>query len=1352
MKTLKRSLSASSLLSTTSATEVSGAIAAPSVTTTSSSNNSPIASNATIPFAGNINITLPSSIMSTLDTLAAASNGGGAVNSDCINMNSLSSLLMDSMPNDNSKKRRKQSTPIRISETIKAGLTMANQAAALALIEAANGQNDADRKAAEEIDLASADGDDGVSSSSPHPPTATQQLQLQLLQLQQQQHQASSIPRIYLQSLSQLQEKNALPLMNFKLDERVDGAQKENGQNDGGIKKLMSENQEQLLKSFANNLSCDQCGLKLDTEIQLGLHILQEHAPKNLASTKMARDQKSAEDEIPKIFVKKEMGGTSTAAAAASANNWSTNNDDDKEKSAMPMLPNGMKPEDWLAQLSNLPFGFPPEAAVMLSAGYLPQLPLLGVPANPFATNQDGMVRTSAPPLRIFNPEAYCDLCNKEFCNKYFLKTHKANKHNIYEAPTSTSDTPTTSQLTQMSQVFQMQQQQLAAQQQLLSPKSPPQQQQQQQQQLQQSQSQSQQLPQQQQSSSQRQSQSPSGNSQSSAQENLVMCDVCFKRYPNVLAMRRHRSKAHEIPPPTSDASNDAKLSSNATAASVAAATASAGPSTPITMPEGFREDFSIEQEDTTFTPQPRKLSPQSILQAREANFSVDKLKRLGVINPEAFCEICCKEYCNKYFLRTHKIKRHGIYMPLDDSIVKDGRSMANAAVAAASAWQLMQNAPLNLIMSNAEALNQLQNQRKKLEAGEIRKLSIESTDDELEQPNKKRKLNDNDKNKLMDDGDDADDMESKSIENQQDSENISVDLQKLQSMIMQLNDLNAQRPVMCGICGKEQENQFVLHTHMLTEHTTIGDNNNGALKASPSTSPTVINHPSESLCKHCDKELPNAFALSQHMFEVHGVSPASPAREGFVTPERPISGMSIPPQTPSAPINERRPYTITPTSSYCEICNKELCNKYFMKTHMQRMHGIEIENGAQIGGVVCNICNKELCSKYFLRVHKHNTHGIVEDGSPLPQPRQNGSETTDSESMFPSDGALKAGEIPNDLGNRYFSHFTEVCPLCNRRFRGSKWLRTHLLADHGKAGTDKLREIEQQLVNLPKSSTSPPLKIPNGTFGALNPNDPNFMQKQALSSLFAVDDMGIPSPSAKTKEYQCNFCSFSTPSYAFLYIHKRSLHASLLTNEALASLNMNAGDQNDMASQSESAVSIAKDHQPLALKASANDSTSIGNTPVSTPATTPIPIQMPANDCGAGLNSNISPLLHKESPISDVEMLLKNSTAAAAAAAHEQQTTIKDEQQRQDQLEAQNILAEMANITKRPTTYAIPQEFGQGMFMQSFLMEPIDNGAADDDSSTAENKSRFVPSIVFLPVRERIVGKTSISFSLTPA
>lgn len=808
----------------------------------------------------------------------------------------------------------------------------------------------------------------------------------------------------------------------------------------------------------------------------------------------------------------------------------------------------------------------------------------------------------------------------------------------------------------------------------------------------------------------------------SSSQEMTIFCDVCFKRFPNLVAMRRHRSKAHEIPP-TNESTEDGKNSASAS-----------NTTTPLTVPDGFREDYSIEQEDATFTPQPRKLSPQSMQQAREANFSVDKLKRLGVLNPEAFCEICCKEYCNKYFLRTHKIKRHGILIPVDDAMLKDERTMAAAALN----WQLMQNSPLNLMISNAEQLNQLQYQRKKLEAGEIRKLSIESIDDELEQPNKKRKLGENDK-KSVDENDDNDDGENKSIDNQQDAENISVDLQKIQSMIMQLNDLSAQRPVSCGICGKEQENQFVLHTHMLTEHANLGDNNNGH-KISPSSSPNI--NQTVEVCKHCDKELPNAFALTQHLYEVHGIAPTSPIREGFVTPERPISGMSLSSQAANAQMGERRSYTITPTSSYCEICNKELCNKYFMKTHMQRMHGIEIENGAQIGGVVCNICNKELCSKYFLRVHKHNTHGIVEDGSPLPQPRSNGDQI-DPETMFGLDPSIKS---TTDMNDRYFSHFNEVCPLCNRRFRGSKWLRTHLLTDHGKAGTDKLREIEQQMVNMPKASTSPSLKIPNGGFVGIGPNDANFMQKQALNSLFAVDEAAMTSTGPKTKEYQCSFCSFSTPSYAFLYIHKRSMHGSLLT-DAVGGLNLNAMNDDNASpnNQSETAVSIAKDQPKI-------ESISATHTPSSTPASTPTPIPLASQESAsvAQLATNTS-----NTPTIETEMSPLKATLHEPKFKDEQQQ--QHQQQLQDQQEAHNILAEMANLTKRPTTYAIPQELGNGMFMQSFLLEPIDNNDdtnanGNNDATDGQSKQRFVPSVVFLPVRERVTGKTTVSFSLTPA
>uniref|UniRef100_A0A182TEB8 C2H2-type domain-containing protein n=1 Tax=Anopheles melas TaxID=34690 RepID=A0A182TEB8_9DIPT len=131
------------------------------------------------------------------------------------------------------------------------------------------------------------------------------------------------------------------------------------------------------------------------------------------------------------------------------------------------------KADDWIS-IAGLSFPFPPEAAAALSAsGYLPQLPLLGVPSvsafGPAGEGSGAGRGPGVPPLRIFNPEAYCDLCNKEFCNKYFLKTHKANKHGIYEPAASNGSADANSSalsamsnpfnpIHQLSQVFQLQQ------------------------------------------------------------------------------------------------------------------------------------------------------------------------------------------------------------------------------------------------------------------------------------------------------------------------------------------------------------------------------------------------------------------------------------------------------------------------------------------------------------------------------------------------------------------------------------------------------------------------------------------------------------------------------------------------------------------------------------------------------------------------------------------------------------------------------------------------------------------------------------------------------------------------------
>uniref|UniRef100_A0A182QSU1 C2H2-type domain-containing protein n=1 Tax=Anopheles farauti TaxID=69004 RepID=A0A182QSU1_9DIPT len=923
------------------------------------------------------------------------------------------------------------------------------------------------------------------------------------------------------------------------------------------------------------------------------------------------------------------------------------------------------KSDDWIS-IAGLSFPFPPEAAAALSAsGYLPQLPLLGVPSvSAFGTSGDGSSRPGVPPLRIFNPEAYCDLCNKEFCNKYFLKTHKANKHGIYE------------------------------------------------------------------------------------------------------------------PAPSN--------------------------------------------EDATFTPQPRKLSPHSMQAAKEANFSADKLRRLGVINPEAFCEICCKEYCNKYFLRTHKLKRHGI-LPTPDELKDEGRQP----------WApFLQTSPLNLIMGGTAAdvvSAQMALQaaspsslRKLMAASELGTGSVAIEGAKGVEIKRERsppaKGTDNG-------GTDSDDQQqsdggltgannggdgARDGGSDEDAEAISVDLQKLQSMIMQLNDLNSiqqHRKVGCGVCGKELANQYLLHAHMIQEHGALAMDNNNGPKGSRAPTPGEVLE----TCKHCDKEFANVYMLKQHLVEVHGSLPGmpSPKREGFVTPERPTtgtsgggtgtSGASVPIPPPAPGYGERKPsYSMTPTSSYCEICNKELCNKYFMKTHMQRMHGIEIENGAQIGGVVCNICNKELCSKYFLRVHKHNTHGIVEEGAPLPQARQNGSSTISGASevsvsdagdgvSFPGAQDLKPGEV-SDLSNRYYSHFTEVCPLCSRRFRSAKWLRAHLLSDHGKLGVDKLKDIEQKHGssgqnggamlgngtntgggNGRSKSNSPSLKVPNGMndskygskspFGGLSPAEAaKFLPKGAtMPTLFGSEQP--TSPMGGLKGYQCSYCSFATPLLPLLFIHERS-HSSLTIVQQQLIQQQHQQEEAQAAAaaaavalgaapfapllKSESAVSLAKDQPPNQLIPGTSS-----ETPSSTPASTPVP-----SLSQEALN------LHQQARPQSPERA-GSPRDPDPAAARSKPTSPKPASPSATSVGEPNaMLSEVANITQRPAVYALPQQSGP-LMMQSFLIEEssLSGGfgtRSPKDSDKPEGPlgqdHRFVPAVVFLPVKERILTPMTISFNLSPA
>nr|XP_017014572.2 uncharacterized protein LOC108069122 isoform X2 [Drosophila takahashii] len=1078
---------------------------------------------------------------------------------------------------------------------------------------------------------------------------------------------------------------------------------------------------------------CKQCGESFETEFKLSLHMLQDHGEERSGEQDPA-------DFLASIKVKLERADIASPQLQQDQHmqqDMTNGHGKDLER----------EQEHWFQAMQQaavqqhhgpqMPpaFPFPPEAALG-PAGYLPLLGMSGFPGV------DGLNR---PPLRIFNPEAYCELCNKEFCNKYFLKTHKANKHGIFDPVGESSSSNTSSHhnnnnnitssnnnnnsnsnpgVSSMSQMFQLQREAQV----LASKQETP----------------------------------PIGGS-SLAPVASVHCDICSKRFTNIFAMRRHRAKQHDNQDsPTNEASSQQPPA-------IKQEIPQEAEMKPYQLPEGFREDFTLEQEELSFVPPPRKLPSHLHQQAKDSNFNPDKLRRLGVQFPDFFCELCYREYGNRYFLRTHKWKRHGLFVPAEEATPQQQSGSGKEEMP--SAWPFM---PLNLMLAKAAAATMDQQQQE-------REPETEVATGDSEQPSKRIKL----------------EQQSTPPENYQDEEKLNgsvvglQNLQKLQSMLQQLNDINGKRPLPCHLCGQEQENQYALRAHLMTEHAgqmqlpmtmpmpiPLPDQQHPMGLYHPQGNPLTPPAPgarsplatSDLRCQQCDRDFATSQEFKQHIAEVHlgrnGGLSNSPLRDGFFTPERPVAPSAGGPGTPAAPPPGNRPaYTLTPTSSYCEICNKELCNKYFMKTHMQRMHGIEIENGAQIGGVVCNICNKELCSKYFLRVHKHNTHGIIEEGSPLPQPRgQNGvkidAAAAAAASQPPQDQELNVSPTATNeggggSGSSNANH--EVCPLCSRQFRSFKWLRSHLMNEHGTAGVERLREMDttsSQSSSARSKPNSPTLKIPNGSGSAgsgvgAGSTAPNLaqalqnlnaqhlfgqMQQQQQQQMPKMPPLPLPGmfgeQAARFKEYQCSLCPFTTPYYAFLFIHERS-HALLNNGGEELPLETpppaQAAPRSSGKSRSKSSKAVAP--PPPSIKAEEPEAQLEQPTNLSTSANK-VASHSPTTGGAGSPPSSTSPKIQrrrsstsKPPTTTTPNGLGSNNHRSAATSPFEG-------------------CGELANGSGKPASYAQPDRAEEAYQMQAFHLQPAD----------ADSEMQFAPALVYLPVRVRASESATLSFRLTPA
>ncbi|KAK2710517.1 uncharacterized protein LOC136025686 [Artemia franciscana] len=996
--------------------------------------------------------------------------------------------------------------------------------------------------------------------------------------------------------------------------------EEENSQSDSGERS--SIRMESNESSEVGKFLCPYCNEALESEPQLVMHFQEYHVNK-IIFEQLKRQQLEEQILLQQQHQLLSQGHDAINPFRYQLPAW--RKDTESPERTPNASPKGEAKQDTLGVKA--PFQLPPDkmSNAVIHPGMLP------FPPNPFLfpfvnsapTMQSGqVVPTNGPQIRIFNPEAYCELCNKEFCNKYFLKTHKANKHGIY------SETTPSSQGSQQSSTYQNGFQQIPPQaidsrvnitSQEASPKQPylkplngPE--------LQLNESKVQVNI----SNSVFSPASSQGLLSSLMKPGTIInpdayCELCQKEFCNKYFLKRHKSKIHGIqenssngntPMPQSSSSPVASSGKNSNYPFFASEYIS---SIAGTSAKSDREEKSKDDPQQTFS---------HCVSENKERMDQEKLRELGVQNIEAFCDFCFKEFCNKETLKIHKWKKHGVPLKESPGIGSD-----------------YQNLPLDL----TRGIDNSKSEEEQDQACRICNMSFQNQ--------YLLRMHESYFHSSKPEGvvrDFSTELKQKADEPKSES---SDDLQKLQTMIKDLSGQDLDK-TMCKICVRPVEKKL-FPTHMLKEHGSILEGNQEqSTRELSSHNKDVRKRSSESgghqtFCDICRKDFFAAYFLQVHMQTVHGVGVN--AVNPFSLPDN--TGRSFVDRITGKNEEIKKRNSSQPPRSYCEICNKELCNKYFMKTHMLKMHGISVEAGSPLQGVSCEICQKELSSKYFLKVHKQNAHGIY-DEHPLKE-----------------EEGISAHALPQ-----------EFCPLCQKPFKNPKWLKMHLTQDHGEQGRETWHSIMSDRQKQQEKMPSPLCSTCGDSFPdvvSLQVHIIKHHPSQQMSEISASDDQisknskaiqsselmtpkrtSIKKKSGSSDKFRCKKCWKRFPTKELCLYHLLSKHRR---NRLSAS------------------ISVRRKSAKFRCKA-----------------------------CG-----------YQSRDLQALKLHIKNKHKKSGC-----------------------------NLDHLPKSFAVPQvPVDSGRFhMQAFLMaEPI-----NDDSNY--ESSQVVPSVVYLPVSQKISSPVSITFTLTPA
>lgn len=790
----------------------------------------------------------------------------------------------------------------------------------------------------------------------------------------------------------------------------------------------------------------------------------------------------------------------------------------------------------------------------------------------------------------IFHPDAYCELCDKEFCNKYFLKTHKANKHGIYDSnsspfapsmnplppslvlpqdysslpfklnmdfplpplkPNSNSAKPPTPQLTPTQLPASSPHRQSPPTTQSLSqtPTKPPQSP----------------LPMSKPPISSSSSSTSSENGDSGkkpvGQDMEDFCEICQKHFCNKYYLKKHKNDVHGIAPPdtpssgkrggrppnsemklpatpvTSDSpfipqslanlpglpnmpgvmvlnpflppmlipgslmnqhghmpprpphlplnsplpySSSASLPISSASDAKSLSPGSSSTSATSTSPSG---SLTTEALRNLGIPIPEGASPNEALRrmglmSPDGQITSDVLRGMGVLGGEAFCDICRKEFCNKYFLKIHKANKHGIYMdepmlppsmaaamnmslpnkPSDTTaITSDSISRSNDKDALRDSYESSKpdsspkaaTTPVSQPSEYITHCNLCSQEFASKYAYRIHRIQahgmINEPFNEAELAEEAFRLHNGDLPKHV----------SSKIAEEISAMERNSEAAGFSTMFGSMVAAKLADRVTCDICNKELCNKYFLKVHKMKVHGI----DIAAQEKSPKPGTTMQSERSvpkldfsPSAGSRLDFSPSAGSRVDFNNFQLgRSFNPSKPDLPKEPSHSRPNStqSMDLMNQTVERPSNEELVKMGMDPEAYCEICKKEFCSKYFLRTHKQNIHGIPPKTESQdtsLSKALSMAPHLSALSTPLLPSSFMSTSSLYAQTKPMNLSASNGSLNS-----IGSNGRSKVPPGSNQNKWKEPQNSARVtCELCNKELCNKYFLRTHKINKHG--------------------------------------------------------------------------------------------------------------------------------------------------------------------------------------------------------------------------------------------------------------------------------------------------------------